>query len=53
MSGIVDSKGNKVVIVATLVDGTKVSLSTKEQLERFFDKHPNAELDFIRTKGNK
>ena len=53
MSGIVDEKGNKVIVVATLENGMKVSLTTKEHIEEFFDKYPSAQLDFIKAKGTK
>jgi hypothetical protein len=50
MISITDGKGNKLVVVATLPDGIKIAIDTKEKLEAFFAQHPHAQLEFV-TEG--
>jgi hypothetical protein len=44
---MIDSEGNRLIVIATLPDGVKIAIDTKEKLEAFFAQHPSAKLDFI------
>jgi hypothetical protein len=53
MSFIVDNVGERVIVVATLEDGVKIALDTREKLAEFFAKHPSSKLNFIKAKEYK
>ena len=50
MSDIIDDLGNSVTVVATLPDGGKIEITTKERLDSFFLTNHNAKLEFVRSK---
>lgn len=53
MASIIDSNGDRVIVVATLENGVKIALDTKEKLDKFFSKNSSSKLEFVKAKEYK